>query len=222
MLEIACFNVSSAITAAKAGADRIELCTDYAAGGVTPSIDALAEIRKATTKPINVMIRPRPGDFIYTTLQLYQMQLDIVTFMPVASGFVFGILDAENRVDEARNRQFVHMAAGLPCTFHRAFDAVPDQAEAVESIIRCGFTSILTSGGQADAVSGADHVARLQRDFGDRITFILGGGVRSTNIEALRRQTNVLWYHSAALTQPGETVDKDEVSNLQSLLKTNR
>lgn len=221
MLEVACFNASSAIAAAEAGADRIELCADYAAGGVTPSADALNEIRNATTKPVNVMIRPRPGDFVYTTLQHYQMKLDIVNFKPVVSGFVFGILDSENRVDEARNRELVDLAAGLPCTFHRAFDAVPDQAEAVESLIRCGFTSILTSGGQADAVAGAGFVAHLQKDFGDRIKFILGGGVRSTNIAALRQQTNVAWYHSAAITQPGENVDKEEVSSLQSILKSN-
>ncbi|KAK7180928.1 hypothetical protein DPSP01_000604 [Paraphaeosphaeria sporulosa] len=221
MLEIACFNVSSAIAAAEAGADRIELCADYAAGGVTPSVDAWDEIRKATSKPINAMIRPRPGDFVYTTLQLYQMKLDILNFKPVASGFVFGILDSENRVDEARNRELVEMAAGLPCTFHRAFDTVPDQAEAVESLIRCGFTSILTSGGPADAVSGAGNVARLQKEFGSRITFILGGGIRSSNLAALREQTDVPWYHSAAITQPGEMVDRDEVSRLQSILKNN-
>ncbi|KAF2445996.1 hypothetical protein P171DRAFT_431368 [Karstenula rhodostoma CBS 690.94] len=221
MLEIACFNVSSAIAAAEAGADRIELCADYAAGGVTPSVDALIEVRRSTTIPINVMIRPRPGDFVYTTLQHYQMKLDILNSKPTASGFVFGILDSENRVDEARNRELVDMAAGLPCTFHRAFDMVPEQAEAVESLIRCGFTSILTSGGQVDAVSGAGCVAQLQKDFGDRITFILGGGVRSSNLAALRQQTTVPWYHSAAITQPGETVDPDEVSNLQSILKSN-
>ncbi|KAL1597306.1 hypothetical protein SLS60_008890 [Paraconiothyrium brasiliense] len=218
MLEIACFNVPSAMEAAEAGADRIELCADYAAGGVTPSLDAITELRKATTKPINVMIRPRPGDFVYTSLQFYQMKLDILNFKPSASGFVFGILDAENRVDEARNRELVEMAAGFPCTFHRAFDSVPDQGEAVESLIRCGFTSILTSGGQPNAVAGAGHVAQLQKDFGDRITFIIGGGIRSTNVAALRQQTQVPWYHSAALTQPGEEVDKDEVSRLQSAL----
>ncbi|KAJ4303291.1 hypothetical protein N0V90_002184 [Kalmusia sp. IMI 367209] len=219
MLEIACFNTKSAIAAAEAGADRIEFCADYAAGGVTPSLHGVAEIREVTTKPVNIMIRPRPGDFFYTTLQFYQMKLDVLDFKERASGFVFGILDEQNRVDEARNRELVEMAAPLPCTFHRAFDYVPDQSEAVNRIIECGFTSILTSGGQANAVSGAEHVARLQQEFGSRITFILGGGIRSTNIEALRQQTSVPWYHSAALTQPGETVDKDEVTTLQALLK---
>lgn len=219
MLEIACFNAASATAAADAGADRIELCADYAAGGVTPSLDALGEIRKTTNIPINVMIRPRPGDFVFTTLQFYQMKLDIVNFKPAVSGFVFGILNAENRVDEARNRELVDMAAPLPCTFHRAFDMVPDQDEAVDTLIRCGFAAILTSGGQADAVAGAGHVARLQEQFGGQITFILGGGVRSSNVAALHERTSVPWYHSAAITQPGEKVDRNEVSNLQRILK---
>lgn len=219
MLEIACFNASSAIAAAGAGADRIELCADYAAGGVTPSIDTYHEIRSATSKPINIMIRPRPGHFIYTATEYDQMKLDLLEFEPIASGFVFGILDSENRVDEARNRELVDLAAGLPCTFHRAFDTVPDQTEAVESLIRCGFTSILTSGGPGDAMSGAGCVARLQKEYGDRITFIHGGGVRSTNLSTLRKQTKAPWYHSAAITQSGEDVDPDEVSRLKSLIK---
>ena len=220
MLEIACFNPSSAITAAEAGADRIELCADYSAGGVTPPLDHLFDIRKATPKPINVMIRPRPGNFVYTTLQFYQMKLDIVNFKPHASGFVFGILDDQDRVDEARNRELVELAAPLPCTFHRAFDGIVDHVEAVEALIRCGFTSVLTSGGRTDAVSGVEQVARLQERFGDRISFIIGGGVRSNNVEGLRLQTRVPWYHSAALTQPGEVVDGDEVGKLKSILRS--
>ncbi|KAF1979802.1 hypothetical protein BU23DRAFT_637107 [Bimuria novae-zelandiae CBS 107.79] len=218
MLEIACFNAAAAIAAAEAGADRIELCADYAAGGVTPSLDALAEIRAATAKPVNVMIRPRPGDFVYTPLEFTRMKLDIRNFKSHASGFVFGILDANNRIDEARNRELIEMAAPLPCTFHRAFDQLSDHTEGTETLIRCGFASILTSGGKADAAAGSAQVAQLQREFGARTTFILGGGVRSTNIAALRQQTNVPWFHSAAITQPGENVDEEEVTKLQSIL----
>ena len=220
MLEIACFNPASAGTAADGGADRIELCADYAAGGVTPSFDDLIGTLKATTLPINVMIRPRGGNFVYTTLEFHQMKLELLNFKPHADGFVFGILDDHNRVDEDRNRELVTMAAPLPCTFHRAFDNITDHDEAVEALVRCGFTSILTSGGNADAVSGAGEVARLQREFGNQINFIIGGGVRSTNIEALYQQTKVPWYHSAALTQPGEAADKGEVRDMQSVLNS--
>lgn len=91
MLEIACFNTASALTAATAGADRIEFCADYAAGGVTPIITSLEDVCKGTSKPINVMIRPRAGDFNYTTDEFQQMRNDIHGFKPLASGFVFGM-----------------------------------------------------------------------------------------------------------------------------------
>jgi copper homeostasis protein len=225
MLEIACFN-SSAIEAAKAGADRIELCADYASGGVTPSQSLLSSIRKELKElkinvPINVMIRPRAGDFVYNDEEFRQMKNDIQSFKESgeASGFVFGILDEENKIDMERNRELVEMAAPLPCTFHRAFDQVADRQGAAEQIIECGFRSILTSGGEKDAVSGVEIVAELQKKCGDRISFILGGGIRSTNVEALKQWTDIKWFHSAAITQAGDQVDGKEVNQLQRILK---
>jgi copper homeostasis protein len=219
MLEIACFNATSAILAAGAGADRVELCSDYAVGGLTPSIDSLRRVRKEITQPVNVMIRPRPGDFSYSGAEFEQMKLDIQSFKQEASGFVFGILDHKNCVDEARNADLVQLAAPLPCTFHRAFDQIPEKFQAAKQLIECGFASILTSGGQADAVSGAAKVAELQQELGNSIELILGGGIRFTNIETLKRKTKVRWYHSAAITGPGEAVDPNEVQKLKSQLR---
>ncbi|KAF1848314.1 uncharacterized protein K460DRAFT_277625 [Cucurbitaria berberidis CBS 394.84] len=219
MLEIACFNTSSAIAAAKAGADRVELCANYAAGGVTPPLASLLSICSATTIPINIMIRPRAGDFVYTQEEFAQMQADIERFKLSASGFVFGILDPNNRVDKVRNKELVELAAPLPCTFHRAIDEVQDLDEAVNTVIGCGFTSILTSGGMKNAVEGADRVAFLQAKLGSQITFILGGGVRSTNAEQLKRNTGVKWVHSAAIIKAGEEMDEREARKLQEVLQ---
>jgi copper homeostasis protein len=220
MLEIACFNASSAITAAKAGADRIELCADYAAGGVTPTLSALQNVRKETTIPVNVMIRPRGGDFNYHDGEFHKMREDIGTFRTLASGFVFGILDANHQVDEARNRELVDLAAPIPCTFHRAIDEVDDLEKAVERVVACRFKSILTSGGMKSASEGAERVGRLQERFHTRISLILGGGVRSTNAEELKGRTGVEWLHSAAITKPGEDVNEDEVEMIQEVLGT--
>lgn len=219
MLEIACFNSSSAIAAAKAGADRIELCANYAAGGVTPSLASLPSIREASTILINIMIRPRAGDFIYTKEEFAQMKVEVGLFKPLASGFVFGILDPDNHVDEGRNSELVDLAAPLPCTFHRAIDEVQDIDEAVNAVIRCGFKSILTSGRMKNAIEGAEKVALLQANLGSQIIFILGGGIRSMNVERLIRKTNVHWVHSAAITKPGEDVDAEEVRKLQEILR---
>jgi copper homeostasis protein len=219
MLEIACFNADSTLAAARAGADRIELCADYAAGGVTPPIDALERIRAETQIPVNVMIRPRAGDFIYTDAEFQQMKIEIQSFKPEASGFVFGILNKRMEVDKRRNSELVQVAAPLPCTFHRAFDEVPDADRGLEILIECGFMSVLTSGGQPNATAGAGIVDALQKKYGGRISIILGGGVRSSNIDSLRTQTKVEWYHSAAITQSGESVDTQEVERIQELLR---
>ncbi|KAF2739420.1 hypothetical protein EJ04DRAFT_310895 [Polyplosphaeria fusca] len=218
MLEIACFNSRSAIAAAKAGADRIELCADYAAGGVTPARESLQDTKQEVDIPVNVMIRPRPGDFNYSPGEYQQMRSDIQMLKEEADALVFGILDKDGRVHVNRNRALVQEAAPLQCTFHRAFDQVPDLFDAAELIIECGFSSILTSGGQADAIAGASIVAELQKKYGNKISFILGGGIRSTNIEALRNRTDLEWYHSAAIVAPGELVDEDEVRKLRAIL----
>ncbi|KAF2876533.1 copper homeostasis CutC domain-containing protein [Massariosphaeria phaeospora] len=220
MLEIACFNAPSAVAAANAGADRIELCADYAAGGLTPSLAALQQLRTAAAwVAVHVMIRPRPGDFAYSAAEFAQMKAAIRLFQPHADGFVFGVLDGGRCVDAARNQELVALAAPRPCTFHRAFDQTPSLSEAARQLVGCGFASILTSGGQADAVAGADCVAQLQRStWGTKVSFILGGGVRSSNAARLKSQAKVQWYHSAAITRPGEHVDEEEVARLRHVL----
>jgi copper homeostasis protein len=218
MLEIACFNASSAIAAAHAGADRIELCRDYAAGGLTPSLSTLERVRNQTSIPINVMIRPRGGnDFNYTAEEVRQMEDEIALLKPLATGFVFGILRADSRVDEARNARLVECAAPRVCTFHRAVDEAADVGEAVEAIAACGFKSVLTSGGEASAALGAESIRRMREAYGQRVELI-AGGVRSNNIEEVKRETGVPWVHSAAITGAGEDVDADEVRRMKDVL----
>ncbi|KAF2819527.1 hypothetical protein CC86DRAFT_430248 [Ophiobolus disseminans] len=221
MLEIAVFNHASALTAASSGADRLELCADYAAGGVTPSIRTLMAIRRAVPDiPIHVMIRPRGGNFVYSAAEFERMRSDIALFSTVASGFVFGVLDANGRVNVARNAGLVDIARPLPCTFHRAIDETPDLEEAVGMVVGCGFRSVLTSGGGRVAVDGVETVRKAQGKFGERISFVVGGGVRSGNVGALKRGTGVEWVHSAAITGEGENVDGEEVRRIQDVLKS--
>ncbi|OCL10631.1 hypothetical protein AOQ84DRAFT_211642 [Glonium stellatum] len=220
MLEIACFNSASALTAQRAGADRIELCTDYQAGGITPDFDALNIIRKQIDLPIYVMIRPRGGDFVYSDDEFDKMKADIIASRYVANGFVFGILNSENCIDIPRNQQLVALAAPLPCTFHRAFDQVTDFYRAAQEIANCGFTSILTSGGQANAVAGCETVAKLNQQLRDKITFILGGGIRASNIKLLMENSGIEWYHSAAITEQEISANEREIQKLQEMLHT--
>ncbi|KAF9696632.1 hypothetical protein EKO04_005313 [Ascochyta lentis] len=221
MLELACFTASSAISAARAGASRIELCASYSLGGVTPLLSTLHSIRAETTIPIYIMIRPRGGNFTYSSPEFEAMKRSIQTFKAsnAVDGFVFGILTEDARVDEVRNRELVLLAAPLPCTFHRAVDEVVDLVGAVEAVVACGFRSVLTSGGEGSAVEGVQRVAELQRRFGERVSLILGGGVRSSNVVGLKEGTRVEWVHSAAITGSGEEVDEVEVRRMVALLR---
>lgn len=218
-LEIACFNSTSIRAAARAGAERIEFCADYASGGVTPSTEGLPSLDQIGI-PINIMIRPRAGDFVYSETEYEKMKSDIELLKPLASGFVFGILDTSNRVDAQRNQELVELAKPWPCTFHRAFDQTPDLLEAAEQLVHCGFRSILTSGAQPSASIGVGAVVELQERFGDQVSFILGGGVRSTNVESLKSKGAIQWYHSAAIVGEGEDVDENEVRLLKTLLSS--
>jgi copper homeostasis protein len=218
-LEIACFTASSAIAAARSGADRIELCANYSAGGITPSVHTLLAIRKEVPDvPINIMIRPRAGDFHYSTAELEHMRHDIALFTPLASGFVFGILDINGRIDVAQNSELVDIAAPLPCTFHRAIDDVKDLDGAVEMVVACGFKSILTSGAKRNAEEGMERLKSLQAKFGKAVSLIAGGGIRSGNVAEVKKTTGVEWVHSAAITGSHEEVDANEVMRIKDML----
>ncbi|CBY01846.1 hypothetical protein IAQ61_006442 [Plenodomus lingam] len=216
MLEIACFNLPSVYAAAKAGADQIELCANYKAGGITPPNQWGTELSlKSPGVPVKVMIRPRGGDFNYTGEEFEQMKTSISEWKRYrVTGFVFGVLDANQRFDEVRNRELVELAMPFPCTFHRAIDAIYAWESAANSMVRCGFKSILCGSGE----DGANKASTLQSRYGRDIMVLYGGGVRSSNIEESRRETKVDWMHSSGITQPGEDVDVDEVGKMKSIL----
>ncbi|CAL3970544.1 unnamed protein product, partial [Diplocarpon coronariae] len=129
-LEIASFNAESALLAQANGANRVELCAEQSLGGVSPSVATLQALRQSVTIPIYVMLRPRGGNFIYTGAELACMRLDLERFKAAgADGFVFGILTEEGKVDTERCRDLVVLAEGMPCTFHRAFDEIPEEGQ---------------------------------------------------------------------------------------------
>jgi copper homeostasis protein len=224
-LEIACFNAESALIAQDAGADRIELCADAHLGGTTPSRDTFVALRPQITRiPIFIMIRPRGGsDFVYTDAEFQRMKEEISAFKQtgrVIDGFVFGILDGKSRVDKERNHELVELAKPAPCTFHRAFDEINAQQmeQALEDIVECGFKSILTSGGEVNALTGASRLADLVKAAGQRIAIIVGGGVRSSNVQELQERTGAEFFHSSAITDGGEVASLEEVRSLRASL----
>ncbi|RKS01553.1 MULTISPECIES: copper homeostasis protein CutC [unclassified Flavobacterium] len=219
-LEIACFNIKSALVAQENGADRVELCDGFEVGGTTPDFETIRQARENLSIDLYVMIRPRGGNFIYSDEEFKQMQLDILALKELkADGFVFGILNEDSTVNLEQNKILVDLAKPFPCTFHRAFDEVMDAFEALEQTIDCGFTTILTSGQAQNVTEGMDFLAELVKVANNRIIIMPGGGLRSNNIENLQQNTKAIFYHSSAITNGSETPNPKEILALKAKLR---
>lgn len=218
LLEIACFDAESAITAWKAGADRIELCHGKDEGGTTPSLASIELVKQHVTIPVFVMIRPRGGDFTYSGEEFEQMKADIDRFKALVDGLVFGILDTDGEIDVARNSELVRRAVPLPCTFHRAFDEAKDLGRALESIVLAGCHAILSSGGEIDAEAGSVVLAGLVKQAGRRIQIVPGGGVRAKHVRWLRETTRARMFHSSGIPAGESEVDAGEIGRMKALL----
>ena len=218
-LEIACFNLESAIIAQDNGADRVELCANMKEGGTTPDFEITKAVRNTLSIDLNVMIRPRGGNFVYSDFEFEQMKSEISAFKKLeVDGFVFGILNEDGSLNELQNAELVALANPLPCTFHRAFDGIKNKFQALESVIECGFKTILTSGEETNVIEGIDVLATLVEKANDRITIMPGGGLRSTNIGLLKEKTKAVFYHSSAITDSSETANGDEVKAIKANL----
>lgn len=187
-LEVPVFNLESAITAAQAGAHRLELCTDLHSGGTTPS-DAFFRLAKEKTRlPVFVMIRPRGGSFIYTSTEKKQLEKELIHFKNLnADGFVFGALDDKNKIDTGFCKALIQQAGGIACTFHRAFDLVENPSEALEQLIELGFSRILTSGGAPDVSLGLAQIIKLMKQAKNRIIVMPGGGLKKVHLPDLQK-----------------------------------
>lgn len=218
-LEIACFNYESAIIAQENGADRIELCENMKLGGTTPNSILVVKVRESLNIKVHVIIRPRGGDFVYSDEELTEMKQDIKQYKKLGvDGFVFGILKDNGKVNKKQNKELVHLAHPLSCTFHKAFDVVKNPEKSLEAIIDCGFQTILTSGQGVNVEEGILALERIQELAGDRIEIMPGGGLRSSNIKLLQDKLEPTFYHSSAITDSSETANPEEIKELRNFL----
>lgn len=198
-LEIIGFTIEGSIAAAAAGADRIELCSGAGEGGTTPSDGLMKIARGLISIDIYPMLRPRGGDFLYSPREFEVMKQDLQSFKRSgANGFVVGILLPDGSVDKIRCKELVASAQPLPVCFHRAFDRCSDPAQALEDIIDCGFTRVLTSSCEATALEGAKLLHDLVKQSASRISIMPGSGVNAANIEEIIKSTGVIEIHSSA------------------------
>ena len=180
-LEVCVDNAEALALAVQAGADRIELCAALALDGLTPGPGLIAQAA-ALDLPVVAMIRPRGGDFRFGGADLDTALADIAAIRSAGlSGIVIGATRADGRLDEPAMARMAAAAGGLQVTLHRAFDLSPDPETALEQAIGLGISRILTSGGAARAIDGADRLARLVRAARGRIEIMAGGGVRAAD-----------------------------------------
>ena len=197
--EICANSVASCIAAQEGGADRVELCSGIPEGGTTPSFGMIRKARESISIGLNVIIRPRGGDFLYSESELDEMLYDIEIAKELgADGLVFGCLTKEGNVDKEAMSRLMKAAGGLPVTFHRAFDHSSDPMQALEDIIAQGCARILTSGCRPTALEGTDLLAQLVEKAGDRIIIMPGCGVNEANIAEIARLSSAREFHFSA------------------------
>jgi copper homeostasis protein len=198
LFELCADSLEAARAAQAGGADRMELCEDLAISGVTPSTALMTAVLREVSIPVHVLIRPRGGDFVYSAAEFEQMRGEIEQAKTAgASGIAVGILFLDSSVDVKRTRELVQLARPMKVTFHRAFDEVRDQRKALEDVILTGADSLLTSGGAPDVLTGAEQIGRLQRQAGERLEIMAGGGLRLTNLAEVVRRSGVTCLHGS-------------------------
>ncbi|NLZ76637.1 MAG: copper homeostasis protein CutC [Spirochaetales bacterium] len=220
-IEICLDSVESIIAAEAGGADRVEFCSDLFEGGLTPSLGMFTVAKRRTAIPINVMIRPRGGDFCYSDPEFEAMKEDVRLFKDAgANALVFGILTPEGRIDKERSRELIALARPLEVTFHRAFDMTPDPFEAIEDLIDLGVDRVLTSGQEATVPEGADLLARLVGEYGDRIVVMPGAGITQRNFEEVHSIIKAREYHLYLHSrQPSRMVHRKDHIYMGGLLR---
>ena len=237
LFEVCCDTVESARVAARCGAGRVEICSGLKLGGLTPSrgiVQCVVQMMKRDFESrtrVMVLIRPRPGDFTYSSDELESMLTDIEDAARAgADGVVIGALTRKGDVDsDALGRLVAKCGAfpGLDVTFHRAFDLCRDLAASLERISAAGIKRVLTSGGKDSVDEGRESLAKLvehSRQKGLGVAIMAGGGVTCGNAAAIARETGCQELHGSLKriqrTSMGEwlVADEEQVLKMKAIV----
>lgn len=213
-LEICVDSIVSALTAQIAGADRVELCDNLHEGGTTPSFGTILSARDNLSVSLNVIIRPRGGDFLYSDSEYDIMRRDIdICGKAGVDGVVIGILRPDGRVDIDRTAKLIEIASPMSVTFHRAFDMCADPVKSLEDVISSGASRLLTSGHKNKVTEGTSLISKLVKNAGSRIIIMPGSGLDESNIESIARITGAREFHLSAR----KIIDSEMVFRQQGL-----
>lgn len=196
ILEACVDSVESALSAHKGGASRLELCSNLIIGGTTPSQWLLKEIRKHTDIAVNVLIRPRFGDFCYSDSEFNIMKEEVLMFREFgANGAVLGILRPDGTLNLKQMEILLNLAGDMEVTLHRAFDVCRDPYETLKEVKELGIHSILTSGQKNTCREGSSLIKELVDLSGDEVEILVGGGVNGAVIREIGPITGARAYH---------------------------
>ena len=200
--EVCVESYQEAIAAVAAGATRIELCENLSCGGTTPSYGTIKKTMEKLQVPVMVMIRPRGGDFCYTTDEFEIMREDIrMCNLLGATGVVFGLLKSNQTIDIERTKELVNLARPMPVTFHKAIDETKDILQSVIQLKNIGIDRILSSGGETTAVEGSEILLKMIEIAGDQLKIIVAGKVTWENFEDIKLLIPSDDYHGRRLVK---------------------
>jgi copper homeostasis protein len=196
IFEVCVYNYQSAFNAQVAGADRIELCDNMYEGGTTPSYGMITTVSSVLKIDINVMIRPRGGDFCYDDIEYEIMMEDIRKCKELnVNGVVFGILKPDGNIDIEKTSQLCMLAKPMSVTFHRAFDMTIDLMRSLDELTGIGIDRVLTSGGSNTAIEGIAAIRRFVDKSQNRIIIMPGSGINAENIKQISEMTGANEFH---------------------------
>lgn len=206
ILEICAANYQSAINAQNAGAHRIELCSELAVGGVTPSYGLVEQVLTNLTIPVFVLIRPRSGNFTYSDVEFEIMKRDIQICKELGCmGIVSGVLNLDNTVDIERTMELVELSKPLSFTFHRAFDRTPNPFDALNALMELKVDRILTSGQATSAENGILILNQLKQLSDGILSILPGAGINPNNV-LIFKGAGFKEVHCSAVLKPKEQI----------------
>ena len=187
LVEVCANSLESALNAEKAGADRIELCSELAVGGITSSYGLIKAVSEKISIPVRVLIRPRSGNFTYSDPEFDTLKNDIKICKDLGvAGIVSGVLNKDNTIDVERTKELVELSKPMKFIFHRAFDVVPNPRKALQELIDLGIHRVLTSGQQLKAIDGIDLLKELKNLGESKIQILVGSGVNVENAKVFK------------------------------------
>lgn len=196
ILEACVDSYQSALNAFNGGADRLELCSNLIIGGTTPSIQLFKKIKANLDIKINVLIRPRFGDFLYTNEEFEIIKNEIKEFKKLgANGIVFGTLKENGELDIQKMQEILEIAENMEVTLHRAFDVCKEPLKVLNQCIDLRINTILTSGQENSCVLGKYLLKELVEKANGKIDILVGAGISSENIEEIAKFTKAKSFH---------------------------